>query len=188
MPVSQVKKKPAFLLYGTSARAAKDLREAFTQRVSRVYPSAYVRDISALNYTDIRVLHQILEKQGCATTIYVKEGKLPRSVTESWLRVNSTYGMLRQSHHARDTSLIVLGKHGVLEMAAHASMMLEAVEAKPVKGPPSEVDRLRTTQKQEEVLMKKHGNNQLLQAQQRELQQKSRAQDQKISQPSKGTK
>lgn len=175
-------KKSAFLLYGTSVKAAKELREAFTQRVARAFPGVYVRDISALNYTDIRVLHQILEKQGYTPTIYAKEAALPRHVTESWLRVNSTYGMLRQSRDARDMNLIVLGKHGVMEMVAHAVTMLEAAGAKPVKGP-SEVDRIRTQQKQQDLLTKKRENDQLLQAKQRELSNKSREQYQKLTQP-----
>jgi hypothetical protein len=185
MPVTQVKKS-AFLLYGTSVRAAKELRESFTQRVVRAFPSVYVRDISALNYTDIRVVHQLLEKRGYTPTIYVKEGALPTTVTESWLRVNSTYGMLRQSRDARDMNLIVLGKHGVMEMVAHAATLLEAEGAKPAKAP-SEVDRLRTQQKQQDLLTKKRENDQLLQAKQRELSKKSREQYQKLTQP-KGAK
>lgn len=172
-------RQPAFLLYGTSPKAAQEMRESFARTIRPAHPTVRFRDVSGMSYVEIRQLHRLLEQKGYKPTIYVKEAPLPRMVTESWVKQQATYGLLRSGSVA--SAIVTLGKYGILEMVTHVESVLEAETTTPKQ--PTEVDRLKTQQKQEILSTQERQNSQLLQAKQRELQKKSREQQQKLANP-----
>jgi hypothetical protein len=174
---------PCFLLYGTSRASARQLREAFEHYVKRVHPTVRYRDISEMTFASILGLKRLLEQRGYAPTVYVKEAPLPRTVSESFLKTSAVYGQMRQS-----LKPIVLS--GTREMVIHAETVFE--EVKHTSGSvtpkqPSEADRLRVSQKTQDLLTKKREGEEMLSAKERDLQSKSREQLSKLNQP-KGAK
>ncbi len=173
---------PAFLLFGTSNASARQLRESFERYVKRVHSTVRYRDISELTFMDIKRLTRLLEHRGYAPTIYVKEAPLPRTITETWVKTSAIYGQLR-----RLPNTITLS--GTREMVIHAETVFEEVKHGAAGAPkePSEADRLRSSQKQGDVLAKRREGEEMLAAKERDLQKQSREQLDKLNQP-KGTK
>ena len=171
--------KHAFLLYGTSPKASRQLREAF-YRLVPVHPNIEWADCSTLSYRNIHRLNEQCRDCGYKTTIYVLEGKLPLALDESWVKKLSTYGFL-----LHDTkNLVVLGPHGLLEMVTHLETMLEAEKQDVgVDKEPTESDRLRAAQQQELLATKQRQGEELLQTKQRELQDKTNKDQQKLREP-----
>jgi hypothetical protein len=169
---------PCFLLYGTTRASARDLREAFERYVKRVHPTVRYRDISEMTFMDISRLRRLLESRGYAPTIYVKEAPLPRTVSESWLKTSAVYGQMR-----RMPNVITLS--GTREMVIHAETVFEEVKHgnAPANREPSEADRLRISQKQQDLLAKRREGDEMLAAKERDLQKKSREQLDKLNQP-----
>lgn len=176
------KLKPVFLLYGTSKAAAWALQESFEKTIRPAHPTVQFFNVSGRSAVDIKQFHRTLKEHGYTPTIYVKEAALPRVVNESWMKTQTTCGELRRWNQ----NLIVLGKHGILEMVTHVETVLEAEGQAPKPKETSEVQRLQVQQKQEELLTKKRQSDQMLQAKQRELSKKSREQQQKLTKPKTG--
>ncbi len=168
--------KNAFLLFGTSPTAAKTLREGFEHTVKVAHPDVRYKDVSAMDAIGIREFCRLCESKGYTTTIYVMEGLLPKTITESWLQQQATYGNVRQT-----LKPIVL-THGLREMVTHAETMLEA-ESPATPKVPTEANRVKKDQESENIQTKLRQANQTAQAQQRDLEKKSRDTQQKISAP-----
>jgi hypothetical protein len=164
----------ASALRETMARTSVPRVQTFDRKAERLmeqHQPLYV-DVSGHSYIAVRALHRNLEERGYQPHIYVKEAALPRQLSEAWINQQATYGLLREGL-ARDLRIIIDAKH-----------LLALVEAE-VKKPkePNEVDRLKLQQKQQDLQLKTTQNNDLLQAQERELQAKAREKSQKILEP-----
>jgi hypothetical protein len=166
---------PAFLLYGTSPLAAKTLREGFERTIKANHPDVNYMDVSGFSSVEVGRFRALSESRGFRTTIYVMEAPLPKTITESWLKQQATYGNIRS------LKPIVL-THGLREMVTHAETMLEAEgPAKPKE--PTEADRVKKDQEAENIQTKQRQANQEAQAKMRDLEKKSREQAQKIAAP-----
>lgn len=184
----------AFLLYGMTLKAAETLRATMqrtnvprvsvfneqTDALMKTHQPFYV-DVSGHSYATISTLRKDLRRAGYQTHMYVKEGALPTMLSEAWVEQMSVYGMIRVG---------LLSELVVLDAKRSASHLLKLVreELTPKPKAPTEVDRLKTQQKQQLIMLKTQQNNDLLQAQTRELEKKSREQQQKLSEPKKTMK
>lgn len=173
----------AFLLYGPVVSGlAEAVREHTTMQT--VTPrdvlfdtAAYQRLLSSKlpfavdarneSYLTIKRVHLKLESTGIVPTVYIHQRR-QRLVSEDILGHMTTSGMLRIGL-ARD----------VVEVATPGTMirsmmnLLEADQAPKLKVP-TEVDRLKANQKQQEIMMKTRQAQELLAAKQRELGRKTR--------------
>lgn len=178
-------KGQAFLLYGMSAQAASLLREAMaatnlprvqtfgtkaTDKLLEARKPFYV-DVSGHSYLAVRGLHQNLARNGYQPHIYVKEAAMPTVITEGWLALCSTYGMLRAA--LRDDMLVIKNSKHLREAAAKAF--------KPKQ--PTEVDRLKLAQQKREIMQKTQDSNEILQAKERDLEKKAREKTAELQKP-----
>jgi len=165
-------KGPAFLLFGTSPKAALPLREAFTH----VEKSRW-RDVTGKSFADIKALYLMAESKGYAVKLYTRDLGL---MTESVVRHKSTLGRLKEAF-ARD---IVDVQHrndvdAAFEVCAHARAIMEAAPAKPKVA--TEKDKLKMQHGRELLLTKQRQGQELLAAQQRELTKKTQEASSKIA-------
>jgi hypothetical protein len=181
----------AFLLYGFSPTVVEGLQTrlpvdtVMTQELQG--SSARVRnimemcdpmmvDVTDQGYADILHIRNFVEQVGYAPTIYIC-GHMAGPITESWIGRMTTSGLIRKGMMRE---AVVLDSHEAV--LTHATRQLKEADAKPggLKTP-SEVDRLKDTQKQQIVLTKQRQAQELLQAKQRELAKKSREDMNKIT-------
>lgn len=182
----------AFLLYGMTAQSAQDLRESlyrsdikrvqtFDARAQKVMEARQplFTDVSGHSFAAIQNLVKLLEARKYTTTIYVCEAPLPRYISEGWVKQQSTYGMLRLKFPK-----MVVVEDGACALA-HARRTLKEEGGSPQVKQPTEVDRLKERQKQQNVQTKERQGQEVLQAKTRELQKKTREDQQKIVNGSK---
>lgn len=185
-------KHPAFLLYGMSSQTAKYLRETFLRftkvpRVQTLTPALmeagkpFFVDVSGHDSASIRQLRRTLQEANYRAYIYVFEAAMPRQLSESWIQQQATYGFIRQF-----ANILIVENRGLKRLIEHVEAVLEAEEPKgpkPAKEP-TEVDRLRDSQKQELLMTKNRQNNDMLQAKMGELKKQSRETSEKLQQSS----
>lgn len=184
----------AFLLYGFSPTVVEALQvrlpvDKITTQELRT-PSARVRnimemcdpfvmDVSDQGYVDVQQTRRLVEQAGYAPTIYIC-GRMTGPITESWISRMTTSGLIRQGMMRE--AVVLDTQEAVF---SHVTRQLQEADAKPggLKTP-TEVDRLKDTQKQQIILTKQRQAQELLQAKQRELAKKSREDMNKITKPS----
>lgn len=184
----------AFLLYGYSQEQAEHLgvRVGVTSLAAdefeRMTPLSrnvmemsdpFMINMTGLSFSAIKRLHRLVESLGYAPTVCVY-GRGSQPMTESRIEQNATSGLI-QAELARD---VVVLESEQKTFAYMASLLREA-EGPATPKQPSEVDKLKDTQKQQTLLMKQRQAQDLLQAKQRELQKKSREDMNKISRSEK---
>lgn len=169
----------AFLLYGVTPADAKPLREALVD--FSFAPETHKNPIyidptpTGRSFSFIQQLHRIWEQKGYQVTIYVRNRT--RLMNESTVRGQATLGLILD-RLARDVVDVAApsDSEAVRLVREHARALVMEAEVKQ----PSEVDRLKVQQKQQELALKTRQGQELLQAKQRELQAKARKSSQKI--------
>ena len=171
--------------FGTHVRCARvvltDIRDGRTRRLME-HGVPFVVDASGARESAIVEMHRLFEERGYATYIYAKEMPLPRTLTESWVKQQATYGTLRTSF-SRDL-LVMSHDAPMTEMVDHAWKVLSEAEAGKPKEP-SEVDRIKAQQKQSDLLTKKRQSDEVLAAQERELEKNADEKLAKMDEPKK---
>lgn len=114
-----------------------------------------VRDVSGLSFGAIQTILEEIRAAGLTPMVFVKNAELPLRLTESWLNTSTTYGLVRRYCSTVEVS--------------SRDEALRLVEAAEMKKPPTDADRIKQRHKQEVLLQKKRQNDELLRAQQREL-------------------
>jgi nicotinic acid mononucleotide adenylyltransferase len=167
--------KLAFLVYGTSPDDAAPLLEAFRGL------DYNVTNMTGRSFGDVCLRHRLLESQGYQVRLYVRSRHArTRPLSES-LNNLSILGGLRKEL-ARDLVEVVHkdDAEAAFDVRVHARKLNEALSVEPPKEP-TEVDRLKVQQKQQLVATKQRQNDELFQAQERELQKKTREDAEKIA-------
>lgn len=175
-------KQHGFLLYGpkTLAEAVNEFTTAteLTPRDILLNSPRYVKllssklpfaiDVTNESYVTIRHIHGLLESAAVVPTVFLYQGR-ERVMNEDRVKTMTTAGLLKQGL-ARD----------VVEVASAGRMiqsMIDLFEAEKTEvglKTPTEVDRIKATQKQQEISLKSRQAQELLQAKQRELAKKTR--------------
>jgi hypothetical protein len=171
----------AFLLYGpATAGLAEAVQEhttmltvtprdillnspRYTKLLSSKLPFAI--DVRNESFLTIQRVHGLLESAEIVPTVYVYD-KHSRIMSEDSVNQLTTVGMLKRGL-ARD----------VIEVVTPGRMiqsMIDIMETDVRLKPPSEVDRLKANQKQQEIMLKSRQAQELLQAKQRELAKRTR--------------
>jgi nicotinic acid mononucleotide adenylyltransferase len=189
----------AFLLYGpptaSLAEAVRDVTtmpeltprdillrtQAFQSVLSSKLPFAV--DVANESYVTIHHVHGILESSEIVPTVYVCPSR-GRIITEGGIQHMTTSGLIKRGL-ARDTVEVASAGH----MIQHMIDVMEAEVRKTKVGmqAPTEVDRLKADQKQQEIMLKQRQSQELLQAKMRELQKKTRDDMNKIKTGEKPT-
>jgi len=183
MGLKEATKPRAFFLHGFPTAAFVNvpcaslvLREVLqmSPRVQNLIEMCdpFVVDTQDHAFADIKRAHAVIEAAGYAPIVYARlPGNVP--MTESTLWEATTRGLVQQEL-ARSVVLV----RRLAEAVARINTVLvnEVNTARPPGAPkvPTEVDRLKDTQKQQLVLTKQRQAQELLQAKQRELAKKSR--------------
>ena len=101
-------------------------------------------------------------------------------VTERAVRLTAPYGRFRFSVERREHR----GRHAFGQLDYRVTVDYPTGATLPIKPKePTEVDRLKFQQKRQELSLKTQQNNDLLQARERELQKKSREDQEKLGEP-----
>lgn len=181
-----VQTQRAFLLYGpATAGLAEAVQEhttmpELTPRDILLTSPRYVRllssklpfaiDVRNESYVTIQRLHGLLESAEIVPTVYLYQRRA-RIMSEDNVLNMTTSGLLRRGL-ARDVIEVSSAGHMIQSMID----IMEAETQKTAVGlkPPSEVDRIKANQKQQEIMLKTRQAQELLQAKQRELARKTR--------------
>lgn len=156
----------AYLLFGTGPTARQGLLEAF----GRWFPNALYRDVSELPYHDIGRVYRQLVSSGYQPTVLVSEETLPLTLTEDWVRSQTIFGQI-QAQTEMPVYLVNVRRPSSFVRIVR---MVEDSGAMKTPKEPTEVDRLKVKQKQEVIMLKKQQADELLNAQERELEKKER--------------
>lgn len=131
-------------------------------------------DVRNESFVNIRHLHGLLESVGVTPTVYVYDRR-GRVVSEDTVLRMTTSGLIKRGL-ARDVVCVLTAE----QMIEHMVGLMEAAGGEG-KGAtevglkaPSEVDRLKATQKQQDLMTKQRQAQELLAAKQRELAKKTR--------------
>ena len=122
------------------------------------------------SYVTIRHIHGLLESAKVTPTIFMGTPRT-RVMNEDSVKIMTTQGLIKRGL-ARD--VVEVATAGV--MLQHMIRLLEADQQKTDVGlkAPSEVERIKATQKQQEISLKSRQAQEILQAKQRELAKKTR--------------
>ena len=164
---------PRDVLLGTPAyRALLDSKRPFAVNVSEE------------SYVTIRHIHGLIERAGVAPVVCVHTRRA-RVVSEDRVQRMTTLGLIKRGL-ARDIVEVATAGHMIKRMV----QILEAeggTKTEVGNKPPSEVDRIKATQKQQEISLKSRQAQEILQAKQRELAKKTRDDMNKIKTGEKPT-
>jgi hypothetical protein len=179
-----VQSQRAFLLYGPAAAELAEAvlehttMQALTPRDILLNSPRYVKllssklpfaiDVRNESYVTIQHLHGLLESAEIVPTVYVYQ-KRARIMSEDNVHRMTTVGLLKRGL-ARDIVEVVTPGMMIQSMIA----LMEADRTEVGLKTPSEVDRMKANQKQQQIMLKTRQAQELLQAKQRELAKKTR--------------
>ncbi len=158
-----------------------DLTAARTQKFIESHVP-FVIDASGAGLSTLRNVQRVLESRGYATYFYVKEMAFPKVLTEAYLQQQAIYGTLRQDF--ADNLVVMTPDTQLSEMVEHVWTVLQEAEGGKVKTP-TEVDQLKQKQKQEDMLTKRRQSDEVLAAQERELEKGADEKLAKMNEPKK---
>jgi hypothetical protein len=186
----QESRQRVFLLYGppvaglsAAVREYTTMPELTSEDVVRNTPR-YLRllesklpfaiDVSQMSFVPIFHLVQGLRTDGIQPVAYIYETeKIPGIVlSEHQVRRMTTVGLIRRT--LKESAVGIPTRR---QMIRHMTSVMEAQQEQGAQsGPkvPSEVDRMKATQKQQEIMLKQRQSSELLGAKQRELAKKTR--------------